>query len=393
MPGKNPNTCSLWRKTSSLLALGLSLGLNRAGSLAAEAAQAPAINPAGVPAPALASKQPLVPQAVVAGGLVVPLYPQGSAILNQERVREAEQLTMTHGVPGRIQSIVNVHNPSIEVHTVEPGQNTGAAVILAPGGGHNTLVVGTEGADFVPFFYNYGVNTVILRYRLRHDGYNPQVDAVNDAFQAIRLVRARATEWGIDPNKIGIIGFSAGAEVAAPAALAFDAFEQKHADAGDPLAGVSSRPDFVGLLYPGPTPFARDPNTPIPRRTPPTFIASAGSSDRVHAIWADQYFAALLAAGVPNLEMHIYGRGAHGNGLKDRDGAPLGKWQDRFIEWFRDLGFLQKPGVETRAAQDVQAFASQPPRAGGRPGAAVDARQPGVEPRGANAANARGGPP
>jgi endo-1,4-beta-xylanase len=113
----------------------------------------------------------------------------------------------------------------------------------------------------------------------------------------------------------------------------------------------------------------------------------------VQAIWADQYFAALLAAGAPNLEMHIYGRGAHGNGLKDRDGAPLGKWQDRFIEWFRDLGFLQKPGVETRAAQDVPAFASPPPRAGGRRGAAADARQTGVEPGGANAANARGEPP
>jgi endo-1,4-beta-xylanase len=393
MPGKDPNTCCSWGKTPFLLALGLALGLNRYGSVAAEAVEGPAVTPAGVSAPALASEQPFVPQAVVAGGIVVPLYPPGSAILKQERVREAEQLTMTRGVPGRIQSLVNVHNPSIEVHTVEPGQNTGAAVILAPGGGHNTLVVGTEGADFVPFFYNYGVNTVILRYRLRHDGYNPQVDAVNDAFQAIRLVRARATEWGIDPNKIGIIGFSAGAELAAPAALAFDAFEQEHTDAGDPLAGVSSRPDFVGLLYPGPTPFARAPNTPIPPRAPPTFIASAGSSDRVHAIWADQYFAALLEAGVPNLEMHIYGRGAHGNGLKDRDGTPLGKWQARFIDWFRDLGFLQKPGVETRAAQDVQAFGSQPPRSGGRPSAAPAARQPGVEPGGTNAANARGGQP
>ena len=81
---------------------------------------------------------------------------------------------MSQSVPGRINSIVNIHNPSIEVHTVDRGLNTGAAVILVPGGGHNTLNVGSEGADFVPFFYNYGVNTIILRSRLRRDGYNPR---------------------------------------------------------------------------------------------------------------------------------------------------------------------------------------------------------------------------
>jgi len=365
--------------------LALSLLLSAAG--ASWAAETPNATPLGIPA----TNQPYAPQALVAGGVVVTLYPPESPVLNQARAREAEQLTMTRGVPGRIQSLVNVHNPSIEVHNVEPGHNTGAAVILAPGGGHNSLVVGTEGADFVPFFYNYGVNTVILRYRLRHDGYNPQVDAVNDALQAIRLVRARAKEWSIDPNKIGIVGFSAGAELAAPAALAFEDFDQKHADAGDLLAGVSSRPDFVGLLYPGPTPFARDPNTPIPRRAPPTFIASAGSGDRAHAIWADQYFAAMLEAGVPNLEMHIYGRGSHGNGLKDRDGAPFGTWQARFIDWFRDLGFLQKPGVETKAAQDVQAFVSQPPHTSGPRGGGADGRNPsGERGGGTNAANAGG---
>ena len=123
---------------------------------------------------------------------------------------------MSQAVPGRISSIVNIHNPSIEVHPVDRGLNTGAAVILVAGGGHNTLNVGGESADFVPFFYNYGVNTVILRNRLRRDGYNPQTDAVNDAQQAIRMVRAYAKEWNIDPNKIGIMGFSAGAELAAP---------------------------------------------------------------------------------------------------------------------------------------------------------------------------------
>ena len=203
---------------------------------------------------------------------------------------------MSQALPGRINSIVNIHNPSIEIHTVERGINTGAAVILAAGGGHNTLNVGSEAADFVPFFYNYGVNTVILRNRLRRDGYNPQTDEVYDAQQAIRMVRAYAKEWNIDPNKIGIMGFSAGAELAAPAAVLFEDFDKKNSDPSDPLAGISSRPDFVGLIYPGPTPFARGRTAPpIPRNVPPAFIACAGSGDRVHAVWAIDYFSAMLA--------------------------------------------------------------------------------------------------
>src|SRR5258708_1729277 len=151
---------------------------------------------------------------------------------------------MSRALRARINSIVNIHNPSIELHTVDGSLNTGAAVILAAGGGHNTLNVGTEGADFVPYFYNYGVNTVILRNRLRRDGYSPQTDAVNDAMQSIRMVRAHAKEWGIDPNKIGMMGFSAGAELAAPSALMFNQFDQTNNAPGDPLKGISSRPDF-----------------------------------------------------------------------------------------------------------------------------------------------------
>jgi endo-1,4-beta-xylanase len=317
---------------------------------------------------------------------VVTLYPTGSSFLKMERIREAEQYNMSQSVPGRIGSIVNIHNPSIEVHTVDRSLNTGAAVILLAGGGHRTLNVGSEGADFVPFFYNYGVNTIILRERLRSDGYNPQTDAVNDALQSIRMVRAYSKEWNIDPNKIGIVGFSAGAELSSAAAVLFEDFDRKNVDPSDPLAGVSSRPDFVGIIYPGPTPFARNRTPPsIPRNVPPAFIATAGSGDRVHAIWAMEYFSAMLTTGVPNIEMHIYGNGRHPGdalsdgsrmtgGLTDRNGIPFGAWQHRYVDWFRDLGFLQKPGVETKAAKDIAAFLAQPPlveRGGrsGRPGA------------------------
>ena len=305
-----------------------------------------------------------MPQPILQGGQVFVLFPPDSPYLHKDRLAEPEQITMTNGVPGRVQSIVNIHNPSIEFHPVDRGTNTGAVVILAAGGAHNTLNVGTEGGDFVPFFYNYGVNTVILRNRLRTGGYDPQTDEVYDTQQAIRTVRAHAKEWNLDPNKIGVMGFSAGAELAAPAALAFDEFDTRNRSAGDPLAGVGSRPDFVALVYPGPTPFNRDPNTAIPKNAPPAFITCAGTDDAVHANWADQYFAAMLKARIPNVEMHIYGNGVHAIGLKDLDGTPFGTWQFRFIDWFRDLGFLGKPGVETKAARDVAKHVNSPPARG-----------------------------
>ncbi len=337
--------------------------------------------PMSVPKPGPATDAPYAPQPILPGGIVIPLYPPGSPFLKAERVKEPEVYNMSQDVPGRINSIVNIHNPSIEVHTVDRGLNTGAAVILVAGGGHNTLNVGTESADFVPFFYNYGVNTIILRNRLRRDGYNPLTDAVNDALQAVRLVRAYAKEWRIDPDKIGIMGFSAGAELAAPAAVLFEDFDKKNNDPSDPLAGITARPDFAGIIYPGPTPFARNRTAPpIPRNVPPAFIVCAGAGDRVHAVWALDYFNAMLAVAAPNVEMHIYGNGRHPGdalpdgsrmtgGLTDRSDIPFGTWQYRFIDWFRDLGFLQKPGVETKAARDTASYLSQPlPGAGGRGG-------------------------
>jgi len=357
---------------AALLLTALAAAVNAQDAPRAALPQLPA--PQGVPKPGPAGDGPYAPLPILPGGVVVALYPPNSPFLKAERIREPEQYNMSQAVPGRISSIVNIHNPSIEVHTVDGGINTGAAVILAAGGGHNTLNVGSEAADFVPFFYNYGVNTVILRNRLRRDGYNPQTDEVYDALQAIRLVRAYAGQWRIDPNKIGIMGFSAGAELSAPAAVLFDDFDKKNSGAGDPLAGIASRPDFVGVIYPGPSPFARNRTPPpIPRNVPPSFVACGGSGDRGHAVWAMEYFSAMLTIGVPNIEMHIYGNGRHpgdalpdgshmSGGLTDRNFIPYGTWQYRFIDWFRDLGFLQKPGVETKAAKDVATFQKAPPR-------------------------------
>ena len=325
--------------------------------------------PMGVPKPGPISDGPYAPQPILQGGIVIPLYPAGSPFLNVAKVKEAEVYNLSKAVPGRISSIVNIHNPSIEIHTVEGGINTGAAIILVAGGGHRTLNVGGEGADFVPFFYNYGINTIILRNRLRNDGYKAETDAVYDALQAIRLVRKHAKDFQIDPNKIGMMGFSAGAELTAAAAVLSDDFDKNNSADSDPLKGTTSRPDFAGIIYPGPSPFAKNRTSPppIPRNVPPAFVMCGGSGDRVHAIWSMEYFNAMLALGVPNMELHIYGNGRHpgdplpdgsrmSGGLTDRNNTPFGTWQLRLVDWFRDLGFLQKAGVETKAAKDVTAF-------------------------------------
>jgi endo-1,4-beta-xylanase len=361
--------------------------------------------PQSIPKPGADTGGPYAPQAILPGGIVVPLFPSHSPYLKADKIHVPEVYKMSQTVHGRIASIVSIHNPSIEVHMVEKAINTGTAVIVIAGGGHRTLNVGSESADFVPFFYNYGINTVILRNRLRADGYVAELDAVRDAQQAVRVVRAYAKEWGIDPKRIGVMGFSAGAELAAPAAVLYEEWDNKNIDPSDPFAGISSRPDFVGIIYPGPTPFTRNRTAPaIPKDVPPAFIVCASAGDRVHTVWALEYYEAMLQAGVPNVEIHLYGNGRHPGdplpdgsrmsaGLTDRNNIPYGTWQYRFIDWARDLGFLQKPGIETKAAKDVASYFANPPRPlGQRRGGAGRGGEPAAAPAASDRGRQSGNP-
>src|SRR5580698_6034541 len=137
-----------------ILMVGLMAAVLAAPALA-QSALAPTPAPQMVPKAGPVTKGPYQPQAILPGGIVIPLYPAGSPFLNAKRVSEAEKYTMDPLVPGRASRIVNIHNPSIEVHFAG-ANNTGTAIILAPGGGHATLVIGLEGADPVPFFFQYG---------------------------------------------------------------------------------------------------------------------------------------------------------------------------------------------------------------------------------------------
>jgi acetyl esterase/lipase len=362
--------------------------------------------PMAVPAPGPMTDAPYAPQPILLGGIVIPLFPPNSPYLNPSRIREPEVYNMNRAVPGRIESIVNIHNPSIEVHLI--GGGSGTAVILCAGGGHDTLNVGPEGSDFYTFFKNYGITTIILRNRLRSCGYNPYTDEFYDTFQAIRMVRAYAAKWKIDPHRIGIMGFSAGAELATGAGLLYNQFDQKNNDPSDPFAGISSRPDFVGMIYPGPSPYSWSNPPPIvissnaskgvtapllwdwhvppplPKDPPPSFICNGGPDQ--NADWAMTYFGVLLKARVPNIDFHYYGNGHHGGGLVDRGGTPYGTWSLRFIDWIRDLGFLQPSGVETKAAKDIVTYMNPPPRRVGRRGGGGGGGQ--GQP-GANAPNTR----
>ncbi len=267
---------------------------------------------------------------------VIYLWPNGAATL--QGAGEKEITNPPDPQPGqRIASIKNVHNPSIEVHPVSSDKATGAAIIVAPGGGHEQLVWGTEGTDLLEWLNGLGATVFILKYRLaKTPGYKYTVEgeALQDTQRAIRIVRQRAKEWNINPNRVGVLGFSAGGALAALADIRFD---RGNPQATDPIEQQSCRPDFVGLVYPGWAPM----DITAPKDAAPAFLTSAGIDDQFHAKQTVEFFNSLFKVGV-QADLHIYSHGGHGGGIKPRDGIPFGTWPQRFQEWLTDLGYLKK---------------------------------------------------
>ena len=318
------------------------------------------------------SPAPFVPQPIVPGGQIVHAIPTLVALPEErtDRRSRGEQPPEDRARPDpehrqHPQSVHRSATSSIR------GINTGAAVILVAGGGHNTLNVGTEGADFVPFFYNYGVNTVILRNRLRQDGYNAETDAVNDAQQAIRMVRAHAE--GVEHRsaaRSASMGFSAGAELAAPAAIVLRRVRPENNDApAIRWPAISSRPDFVGLdLSRADAVRARRRRPPIPAQRPAGVHRQRRLRRRGPRDLGGRVLRRVARSAHPQpRDAHLRQRRPPGRPRRHcrrtRNGTPFGTWQDRFIDWFRDLGFLGKPGVETKAAKDTATFVTTPPAA------------------------------
>jgi endo-1,4-beta-xylanase len=279
---------------------------------------------------AFAEKPCEPPQPLLPGARVVPLWPAGSPKLRN--CGEKEVFTTTKGDPGRVQKVVNIHNPSIELHPA-PKPN-GLAMILAAGGGNTELNVGTEGTDIAKWLNDLGVSAFILRYRLRP--YDSATDALADTARSIRMVRAHAREWRVDPGRIGIMGFSAGGEQAARIVLGFAAGD--NADS-DPVERETSRPDVAVLVYAG---WGKLDMSHVPKNAPPTFLTSAGIDDAFHARETVEFYSALFNAQIP-VELHIYGHGGHAGGIQARNGIPFGTWQYRFVEWIADLGMMKSP--------------------------------------------------
>jgi endo-1,4-beta-xylanase len=292
---------------------------------------------AGDAPPALPEPQPLVP-----GAKVVTLWPAGSPALKALAGSDRpEELTMAKGQSGRVQKVVNIHNPSIEVHLAPRDKANGMAVIVAAGGGNKELNVGGEGLDIADWLNGLGVHAFIERYRLQP--YASATDALADTQRSIRLVRAHAKEWGVDPNRVGIMGFSAGGEQAAWVALKFD---RGNPGAADPVERQSCRPDFAVLVYAG---WRRMDLGSVPKDAPPAFLTSAGVDDAFHARQTVEFYNALFEAKVP-AELHIYGHGGHGGGIRPRNGIPFGTWHQRFVEWITDLGMMKPAGGPSASA-------------------------------------------
>jgi acetyl esterase/lipase len=279
--------------------------------------------------PTLPEPRPLVP-----GAKVVTLWPKGSPALRALPGHDKpEKFNLAKGRPERVQSVENIHNPSIEVHLAPREKANGMAVIVAAGGGNKTCNVGSEGTDIAEWLNGLGVHAFIERYRLRP--YDSATDALADTQRSIRMVRAHAKEWGVDRNRIGIMGFSAGGEQAAWVTLKFDAGNPK---ASDPVERESCRPDFSVLVYAG---WLRMDLSNVPKNTPPTFLTSAGIDDAFHARQTVEFYDALFKAKIP-VELHIYGHGGHGGAIGARKGIPFGTWHLRFVDWARDLALMKE---------------------------------------------------
>ena len=288
------------------------------------------------------SAAPPAPRPLVPGAKVVTLWPPGSPMLKAlEGSDRPEEVTTYKDRPDRVQKVVNIHNPSIELHLAPPDKANGMAVIVAAGGGNKELNVGGEGLEIAEWLNGLGVSAFIERYRLRP--YDSTVDALADTQRSIRLVRANAREWNVDPNRVGIMGFSAGGEQAAWAALKFD---RGNSAAADPVERQSCRPDFAVLVYAG---WRRMDLSSVPKDAPPSFLTSAGVDDAFHARQTVEFYDALFRAKVP-VELHIYGHGGHGGSIRPRNGIPFGTWHQRFAEWAADLGLMKPAGAASASA-------------------------------------------
>jgi acetyl esterase/lipase len=256
----------------------------------------------------------------------IPLWPGGAP--GFENRREERPIAKDY-------YIANIHNPTITAFLPPKEKATGAAVVICPGGGHRLLVFNGEGVEPARFLNSIGVAAFALKYRLgreRGAPYSIEKHAREDGQRAMRLVRSRAAEWNIDPKRVGIMGFSAGGEVVSM--VAFNAGEGD-SSAADPVDRLSSRPDFLIQIYPGPIGLPKE----IPAGSPPAFLLVA-NDDRGAAGTITNLFDRYRAARLP-VEVHVLARGGHGFNMGNRSKLQSVKtWPQRLADWMADTAIL-----------------------------------------------------
>jgi acetyl esterase/lipase len=244
----------------------------------------------------------------------------------------------------RVTRISNVSIPTITLYRPAPDKDTGAAVVVCPGGGYEILSMDLEGTEVCQWLNSIGVSAVLLKYRVpAPNGLERYTEPLQDVQRALGLVRYHAAEWHIDPKRIGIIGFSAGGHLSAAASTRFETRTYKPVDESD---HISCRPDFAMLIYPaflirqegsklGPE---LVPELTVISNTPPTFLVQT-EDDQIHVENALFYYLALKNANVP-AELHLFAKGGHAYALRKSDKAVM-SWPKRAEEWMCGLGVLE----------------------------------------------------
>ena len=269
------------------------------------------------------------------------LWPHGAPGAAASAEPEKDMTTpKDHLIAGRpVIRLGNVSVPTLTLYTPK-GKNKGAAVVVFPGGAYRILAIDLEGTEVCDWLSSIGATCVLLKYRVPDSGpYPKSAAALQDAQRALGIVRAHAAEWHVDAQRIGVLGFSAGAHLAAALSTHFD---QRLYDAVDDSDKESCRPDFAVIVYPGylalaEQNFAPNPEIRVTEKTPPSFIVQA-EDDPVHVENALVYFQALKNAKVP-AELHIYAQGGHGYGLR-RTALPVTTWPQTAEIWLRTIHLL-----------------------------------------------------
>ena len=259
----------------------------------------------------------------------IPLWPGGAPGSEGKPAKE----TITTSASGEL-SVSGIHNPSITPYIPPKDKASGLAILVIPGGGHRVLAITHEGYNVAEWLRDRGIAAFVLKHRLAREAgstYRIEVESYADTERALQLIRSRAAEWGIDPARVGALGFSAGGELVTMASTRFTAGD---AAGKDPLERQDSKPAFQALIYPG-----RSGDIQPTKDSPPAFLAAAYNDRPDISEGLAEAYLRCKRAGVP-AELHIYSAGGHGFGLRRSNTRPVGQWMARFEEWLAESGFL-----------------------------------------------------